>query len=170
MEIDIIFLIILGVICAVGVAFIVGLHIRNVVIVEKHNTPEEFTVLAPTLHILFCFAGFVITLALLLVFTATDIASLWIRVFFGIFALCFGIGVYATSKFSIECNDKTIIKRGMFGSKEFKKSEIVKKRMINFGFCTIVYTAEKRVFSYNQSCIGSEFLDYQFKELEIIEE
>jgi len=165
MIVDIIVLVILGIACCVGLGFIMFIQFRTIWVVERQNTPQEFSVLSPMYHMIIGFLGFSVTLALLIGFTATEIAEVWVRVLFGVIAFCFGVLSYISTRYRIDFSQDEAIKRCFMGSKTFKISDFTKKRVINMGFCTIVYTKKGRAFAYNQNCIGSEYLDELIKDL-----
>ncbi len=169
MIVDIIILVILGISCCVGLGFIMFIQFRTVRTVELTNTPEEFTMLSPIYHVIIGFLGFSVTLATLITLTALDAAGFWVKVLFGIIAFSFGVLAYLSTRFRVDIGEGEIVKHGLFRTKTFKLSDLVGKKIINMGFCTIIYSNKGRFFSYNQDCIGSEYMDRLIRDVAQVE-
>ncbi len=169
MIVDIVLLIVLGIVCGVGLGFIIFLHFRNVVAISKTNTPEEFSLLAPLHYILIGFLGFCVTIAFLIVVTATELVGMWVKVLFGLIALFFVLLVFITTRYKVTFFDKKIVKQCVFGSRTYEIKDITHKRELSGGFCVVAYSKKGRAFSYNQRCIGSEYADRIIKSLPQLE-
>ena len=159
MIVDIVVLVILGISCCIGLGFIMFIQFRTVRTVELSNTSEGFSLLSPIYHVVIGFLGFSVTLATLIILTALDVAGAWVKVVFGIIAFSFGIMAYISTRFRVDFNANEVVKHGIFRSKTLSLSDLVGKRTVSMGFCTIVYSNKGRFFSYNQDCIGSEYVD-----------
>lgn len=164
----------LGIIMVVSFCVIVpaifvclALYTRNIALLTKKSTAQNFILKAPIWYSWLAFLGFVISFFVIVALSTFWQATFSLTVYlaFAGLALLFAIFILAQIRTKIEFCGETIIKTNLFRKKIIKYGDLTTQKPINSESSIVVYSGDKRAFIVSEMMIGYEFISEYLKNI-----